>query len=443
MKTRYVKTRIWEWLLCVAVSCSISLILSNGFYISPEHQGNYLAVAAVTAAVMALCFFGAYDRRSTVIALAAGAAALIAGVVAIQLAHVGSNVFRDQEGNIWLWLLILCATALAVFFLCRTRTGTGILFVTGAFLAAAMQFLYETVHLPLLLLFLCSGGAAYIYKQYQHSVLDSETVKTAFGRTFALSAALCLLAIALSAGLFYGIVKPMNPPAHELKLITKYKSLEVLEKMGIVDTSIINDSEERTDNVKDNQKDTSQEGEKEDKSQGDAEHQKDENVEDNPDNPSSITDSPDSLLFAIRYALSELSPLWWAFMALTLAALVIVLKLYLRQRWLEKVREQPRKTQVILLYQFYLKKLRHLKIRKAPEETPLEFSRRAEPYMGAFNEGSEGFPALTEIFVKARYGNQPVEPGEHASYLEFHRMFYKRCRKHLGSFKYICKFFIL
>ena len=128
---------------------------------------------------------------------------------------------------------------------------------------------------------------------------------------------------------------------------------------------------------------------------------------------------------------------------LLLLLAAVLAKLYLRRRWLNKVMAQPRKQQISSFYHFYLKKFRRLKIRKAPQETPFEFGERAAAYLQAFQTENITFSTLTDLFVKTRYGDDEAEEGEYQSYLKFHRMFYKNCRKHLGNFKYILKFFTL
>lgn len=441
--TYYLKNCIWEWILCTVLSGSISVILFNGFYIAAQRQSNYPLILCVTGILTAGCILGAYNRRSVLIALGSGLAAALLGVILIQRMESVQNAFRDQESNPYLYFLILILTSLIVFFLSRTRTGTGVLFVAGAFLAAAMQFLYESVALYSVLLFLCGSGAMYIYKNYQKNVLETQTVKVAFGRTFSISIALCVLIIALSAGVFYGIVKPLDPPKHDLKLITKYMALEVLEKVGIADTHIINDSDDSTDNINDNEKDSNKKDDKEDNSEGDKEKQKDENQKDKKNNPSRLDDSQNPVFYAIKYLTSIITPLLLIPLILLLILLAILIKLWLRRRWMKKMREKPKREQVIYMYQFYLKKFRRMKIRKAPQETPFEFGARAEAYLRDFQAEDTSFHSLTDIFVRAKYGADEIEEGDYQSYLKFYKVFYKNCRKHLGTFKYILKFFVL
>ena len=441
--TYYLKNSIWEWILCTAIGSSLSLIVFNGFYISQQRQSDYGIVIRIIAVLSIGCILGAYNKRTVLIAIGSGVLSVLAVLLMIQKKSGVISVFRDQESNPYLYFLIIIIVALTVFMLCRTRTGTGILFVAGAFMTAAMEFLYESVSLAAMLMFLCSCGAMYIYKNYQKNVLESQTVKIAMGRSFTISVILCILIMAISAGIFYGIVKPMDPPERELKLITKYKALEIMEKVGIADTHIIDDSDELTDNINEDEKDSRNKGDKEDKSKGEKEKQKDENLKDNKNNPTNLDDSMNKLLYAIKYMASVVTPLLLIPFLLLIILAAILMKLWLRRRWLNKVKAMPLKQQIIEMYHFYIKKFRRLKIRKAPGETPFEFSDRAEMYLSNFRTEEASFSLLTEIFVKAKYGDEQVVEDDQKRYLNFHKMFYKNCRKHLGNFKYIIKFFML
>lgn len=439
----YLKNSIWEWILCTVIGSSLSQILFNGFYISQDRQNAYGFVICFTAVIIIACILGAYNKRSVIIALGAGVLAAAAGILIMQQSGSIGGAFRDQEDNPYLYFLIMILTALIVFLLCRTRTGIGILFVMGAFTAASIEFLYESVSLIFMLMFLCGCGSAYIYKNYQKNVLESHTVKIAMGRSFLISVVLCVLVLAFSAGVFYGVIKPLEPPKHDLKIITKYKSLEVLEKTGIADTHIINDSDELTDNINENKKDSNKKAEKEDKSKGEKEKQKNENLKDNKNNPTRLNDSMNQLLYAIKYTASVVTPLLLIPFILLLILIAVLVKLWLRRRWLNKVKQLPVNQQIVEMYNFYIRKFRILKIRKSPEETPFEFEERARNYLNDFRTEEVTFTVLTEIFARAKYGNVHIEQEDLRRYLDFHKMFYRNCRKHLGNFKYIMKFFIL
>lgn len=105
--------------------------------------------------------------------------------------------------------------------------------------------------------------------------------------------------------------------------------------------------------------------------------------------------------------------------------------------------EKERRDQIIEFYEFYIKRFQKMKVLKAPEETPYEFAERSAPYLREFHVENTSFADLTDIFVKARYSEEDVEEDDYQRYLMFYQAFYKNCREHLGTFKYILKFFTL
>ena len=439
----YLRSRLWEFILCVIITFSASGILLNGFYIDPSRQGNVLLITGLAVLVSVVCFAGAYSKKSMAIAGAASVFVILAGVILIQIRELLKNIFRDEEENPGLFFLAVILTAVIVFFMTRTRTGTGILFIAGGFMTGAVQFLYETVDLYMMMLFIGSTGAMYIYKNYQRNVLETETVKTAFSRVFVISAAVCMVITLIACGLFYGIVKNMDPPERELKLITNYKALEVLEKVGIADTQNIYDNDELTDQTNDNQDESSQTGDDTDESDGDKQQQEDQDIQDERNDPNILDDSDDPQLYPIKYALSIYGPFIIAGLIILLIIAAVVIKKLLRRRWIHKVQQKTPGEQIIILYGFFINRFRKMKIEKKGSETPYEFATRSAAQTSVFCGESGIFDDITDIFVRTKYGSEPVKRADNERYLMFYRMFYKRCRKYLGTFRYILKFFIL
>lgn len=439
----YLKSCTWEWILGILVSWSLCQIFFHGFYIAETWQENYLCSILVMGILTAGCLIGAYDKRSIKIAVPSGIVALILVLVRVQQMSQSQNAFRDQEENAGIYFLILILTSLGVFFLSRTRIGNVILFVAGSFLASTIQFLYESSEAGWLILFLCSVGAMYLYKTYQKNVRENSTVMADFRRAFLTATVAGIVILLLSIGIFYGIVKPLNPPTHDLKLITKYMSLEVLEKTGVADTHILNDTDEKTDNVNEDENDSKKKGNKEDQTEGEKSKQEDQEKKDKAENPTKLDDMLNQFFYAIKYIAANITPMLLIPFLIFVILAVILIKILRRKRWLKKVLEKERRDQIIEFYEFYIKKFQKMKVRKAPEETPYEFAERSAPYLREFHVENTSFTELTDAFVKARYSEENVKEEDYQRYLMFYRVFYKNCREHLGTFKYILKFFTL
>ena len=130
-------------------------------------------------------------------------------------------------------------------------------------------------------------------------------------------------------------------------------------------------------------------------------------------------------------------------MIILLIIAAVVIKKLLRRRWIHKVQQKTPGEQIIILYGFFINRFRKMKIEKKGSETPYEFATRSAAQTSVFCGESGIFDDITGIFVRTKYGSEPVKRADNERYLMFYQMFYKRCRKYLGTFRYILKFFIL
>lgn len=439
---RYVKTAVWDYLLCVVMCCGVNVTILSGFYIPESLQYNYPLLAATALLMCAFLFAGAYSKKS--IWIAAGAFVLLAAIllIAARRASGGENVFRDQESNPYLYFIVSVIAIVIVFLLSRTRTGTAVLFAAGSFALAMIQFLYTSDHWIALLLFVLACGAMFLYRNYYKSVLESQTVKTAFGRMLILSIALCLLVTLVGTGVFYGIVKTFDPQARELKLITKYMALETLQKIGIADLNVLPDYDKTTQRTSEEERKAKEEKESKEKKAEGNDTQKEVRNKD-PKTPNQLDTSEEAAFQVVSYL--KKSHLWVLFpiLPLLVAAGAVFAKLRLRKQWLKKLEPESNRVKVTRMYPYYMRKLRRMKIIKAPEDTLFQFVEKAAGPLQHFEAEGADFKRLTEIFVRASYGREEISDPEFNRYLSFHQVFYKNCRQYLGRLKYILKFFYL
>lgn len=443
----YVKSCVWEFILCVTMFSSLSYMIASGFHVPAGVQHDLLVLLCGTGLATAALFLASYDKKTIGISLIAFFAAMVLLLIVIQSNASMRQVFSDQETNPYLYFIILCLVSITGYLLSRTKLGNGIFFVAGMFIAALIQFLYESGHIWATLLFIISCGAMQIFKTYKNNALTTQTVKVDFARTFVISLILMALIVCISAGMFYGIVKPLDPPARELKLITKYMSLEVLEKIGIASEVILTDPNRLTQDTDDTTQTSRKEGDEQKDAPNESQDgkQEDQEKQQQQDNQANQLD-PDQnskVFYAIKYAAKNVSPLWWMLLPLLLLLAAVLLKLWMRKHWLKKIKDRPPKEQINAFYHFYLKKFRQMGIKKLGEETPLEFAQRAKANLKKFVVGSTEFQDLTAVFLKCGYGNMEPTKTEYQRYLTFYQGFYPCCRRHLGKFKYILNFFRL
>lgn len=440
--TRYLRYSVWEYIFCAVMCCCVNRTIFSGFYISDNLQDNYVLLIGMSCALCALLFAGSYNRRSVLIAAGAFVVMAVAFLIIARQSSGGANIFHDQEGNPYLYFIISVIATVIVFLLTRTRTGTAALFIAGAFTLAMIQFLYRSNHLIALFLFILACGAMLLYKNYYKSVLESQTVRTAFGRMFIFSIALCLVLTLLGTGIFYGIAKAFDPQARELKLITKYMALETLQKVGIADLSALPDYDKTTKNTSDQERKAKEEKEKKEE-QAEGNNQKREVQNKDQKDPNRLDSREDPAFNVVNYL--KKTHLWVLFpiLLLLLIAGAIFAKIWSRKRWMQKLEPENNRIKVVEMYQYYMKRLRRMKIRKAPEDTLFQFVEKAGSPLQYFTAGDTDFRKLTALYVRASYGKEDISDSEFQSYLNFYQVFYKNCRQYLGRFKYILKFFYL
>lgn len=441
---RFMKDSLWDMLLCTILIFACSTCVFSGFYVPESQVTSYAVTIAASALLVLLLTAASYDRRSIIIGL--GALLLVfAGMIAVSAAG-GSSVFADSEDNPLLRFLLLLITAVVIFAASRFRVGAVLLLPAGTIALCLVEFMYETWHIVCLLLFLTACAAMIIYRNYIHNVIHSRTLKTAQTSALAYGLALCLLVMGIGAGVFYGVIDQMHPPVKELKIITKYLSLEVLEKIGVADTELIEDPDLTTDQQDDRQDTTQQDSENKDDTLNDSASDADDLDSDEGNAPDQMDKHFEGPFSAIRYDWGI--PLWviYTVLALLVIAAAVTLKLLLRRRWFRKVQSLPPKEQVSEMYAFFLRKLRLLKVFPVTGETPMEFARRNALRLQMFRTDdleAAGFPELTGILMDSEYGDHTPGTGDIRQFESFYRVFYRNCREYLGKVQYMIKFFIL
>ncbi|MDR2610182.1 MAG: hypothetical protein LBC58_01870 [Clostridiales Family XIII bacterium] len=438
MIRRYIQSSVYDFLLCALVACCISRTVPEGFYVARELTAQIPLLIGVTLGTLLLLFAGAYSRKMTV-----AVTILFIGGIAVAIAFgraSGADMFTDSEKNPYIYLAILLLSPVAVFLLSRTKAGCIALFAAGVLLLCALRFLYEKDHLAEFIIFLVATGTLYALRSYRRNMATAKTAKPGFAGMAIAAALVFTLTVSLGAGAYYGIVKPLDPPARELKLITRYLSLQTLERLGIADeipdpdedltSDRTNNEDKRTKPGTDTQEETPQ-GVK-----------KDETDDDRDKNRASALSSATNALFRVIRYLSDRN--LWLLAPLLLCAGIgaaIAIKKIRRRRWLVTVSAKPPGEQILLMYRYYLRKLRLMKVRKAPDHTLYQFAESAAPALQRFRSADADFGELTEIYVKTCYSDEAANEEEVKKYRSFHREFYKNCRAYLGRFPYAVRFF--
>jgi len=440
MVKSYIKANICDFILCIIAACAFTHTILSGFYTPDKLQNNIILLIGAAVAVNIILFAGAYSRKTVIGAVIAFAALAAAFLVISRSA--GLSALSDNENNSYLYFVLLTLSAIGVFLLSRTRIGSIVLFAAGMLILCVIRFLYETNHIISFLLFAVCAGAIYMRSYYRTSAQTAVRSRSAHIRS-AISAVLVMaVALGLASGAFFGIVKPLDPSARDLKLITHYMSLETLEKMGIADKIAIPDDEIKSDKTNENENKTKA-GDKDKKDIPQGADKPNDDLENDKTKPQSLDSSRNAFFRVISYLFSKSG--WWILPLIFVLAVTsaIFIKLYRRRRWLAKQSILTPDAQVRSMYAFYMRKLRLMKIRKPKEDTLFEFARRRSDVLSRFGTASAGFADLTDIYVKTLYGGDMPMQDEIRAFRAFHAAFYKKCRDYLGGFGYLIRFFAL
>ena len=315
---QYVKLHAWDFLLTVLIAIGMHLNTFSAFMIRESYMTNYLLVAVVTTVVMAVMYVIGYNKRNALIGAGGIGLALIIWII-----YLRANDYLDLEDGAdetfpAFWTIVLFGTGV-IYLLTRNRK---ILFGAapiGLLFCAAFKFLEYPVSVPGLFLLVIAIILEILYLVYKDSLLNADYGNYTLRHFIEQSIAIVTVVVMLSTGVFYGIVKPLDPPTRDLKLITKLLSFDILELLGVASTEEVKEPGENEDDDKDDQKEQEQQQEEE----NEEEDQEDEQNRESNEQISAST---------ISYEEEDYTVYWVTALIVLLLAAPFVIKYALRAR---------------------------------------------------------------------------------------------------------------
>ena len=433
MVRRYLRSALWEYPLCVLCSAALARTLFQGFYLPEDLSGSPLLTALLALALQAAFLLFGYSRRTVVLGIVCWIAALAALLLWA----------RSAPAGIPLWLLLNAVPSAAVYLLSRSRVGGWVLLLLGILVCAAAAFLeYALSPLPLLI-FLWAGICLLGCRAYRRSVLTGSAAKTSFPAAFLTSAVACALALSLAAGCYAAVIRPLNPPTRELKLLTRLVSLEVLERIGVSSQVHIFDEDRFSDQTGEEDRISPLEGE-EPRQGPDETLPQSLPPQAGEENRPEEGNGPDGLeAQAISYLDKPILPILLPIVVVLAVVGAVQLKRLSRKLWRRRTEDLPPGEQAERLYTAMVAKFRRLKLPVPGPDTPYEYARRVDTALTRLLGREHGFDALTEAVVRARYGGLAPDLETLERCWRFWEQFYPRCRRGLGAFQYARLFFFL
>ncbi len=435
----YFRYRCWDWILCILISIGLTVNVLSGFEIDDVSSRMPVLIGAIAGLTM-VYFLAAINKVTSVIGIILGVLAL-AGLV-----FLSYNGFfaEDQENSTQIFFIVIVVVSLAVFLVCRSRVSILLLFLLGNIIQAGASFLQFPCQAWAYLLFLSATGVMMFYRVYVVSIMGSHTGKIRFKGFMLQNICVCLAALVLASGIFAGIVRPLDPPTQDLKLIQRLMSFEVLEKLGVSSVqTVINKNKESSQQpdeelFTDQMDQESQEQEDDGASQQSQLNGWDRQVGDTLESAAENIEKAK----AISY---EMTSRWYllVILAAVIVFLIWFMKKMLRKKWLDQIDHLPRAEGIMNLYMFFLFGLSKAGYAKAGNLTLNEYQALNAEQLAKFDHEQVNFERLTRIYRKAYYGRSAVSEEEYADFRLYYAAFHKNVRKAVGNIKYAALYFKL
>ena len=427
---QYVRIHAWDFILTICIAIGMHLNTFSAFMIRESYMTNYALVAIVTALVMAIMYVIGYNKRTSLIGGVGIGVALIVWVIFLRARGYLDDLSAEgtDETIPAFWTIVLFGTAL-IYVLTRSRKVLFFAAPIGLLFCAAFKFLEYPVSVPGLLLLVAAVILELLYLVYKDSLLTASYGNYNIRHFLMQSIAVLLVVMMLSTGVFYGVVKPIDPPTRDLKLITKLMSFDIMELLGVASTQELREPDDEDKDDKDGQKEQEEEEEKEE------EEKEDEQNRESQEDISANT---------ITYDERDYTVYWVTALILLLMALPFIVKYTLRARRRRRLNGLDPNKQAAFVYDFFLKRFKKLGFGKPESATILEYAEQQEDFLLNFRskEGTT-FEELSEIYNRHLYSGADVTPAEISKFMSVYNSFYKNAKEFLGNWKYIRKFWIL
>ena len=428
---QYVRLHAWDFILTVLIAIGMHLNTFSAFMIRESYMTNYLLVAVVTTLVMAVMFVIGYNKRNTIIGGAGWAVFLIGWIIYLRANDLINLKEGADETIPAFWSIVIFGSAL-IYLLTRSRK---ILFGAapiGLLFCAAFKFLEYPVSVPGLFILIIAIILEILYLVYKDSLLSADYGNYTIRHFLEQSIAIVTVVVMLSTGVFYGIVKPLDPPTRDLKLITKLLSFDILELLGVASTQEVKDPNQGDEDQDEEEPPEEKEEEKDDEEN---EQDEDENKQESDEKISAQT---------MSYNEKDYTVYWVTALIILLLATPFVIKYVLRTRRRRRLNGLDANNQAAFVYDFFLDRLKKLGVGKADSQTILEYAEQQEAVLENFTaEDGTTFEEMTELYNYHLYSKLPVRPEDAKKFMAMYDSFYKNAKAFTGTWRYIRKFWVL
>lgn len=437
----YIKLRIWDFFLCIL--CQIGLIFNifAGFILDDAVCNSVILVILLFAVLDAVFLIFAYNKKLMIAGIILGIAVMTVYV----FIAASSGIYDDEAANsLGISLFLIFVVGLLVFLLSRSRAGIVVLFVLGNFVIAGSYFLQYDVKLWTFLLFEVAVLLFFLYRNYCITLMNVHAGKVKIPAYLIQSLIICLIAFVLGCGVYKLIIKPLNPPARDLKLITVLEDMEVLKVIGVSSIREMLDPDKLSEEELKRIVYSDQLDEENEEQEIEKPTEEETTGSDPADEQNSEQNGSGELESQFVYNLFH--KYGWVVILVIIALIIsaaFVIRNMRRKKWQTAVDALSRENQVVNYYQYFLSSLSKLGYKKPDQFTLYEYSEAISYEMEAFQSGEVTFDKLTKVYVGTYYGAHEVTVEEAGWFKEFYKGFLGNTRKEAGFLRYCIKFFTL
>ena len=433
---QYLKNSIADLVLCTCMTLALVPAVCSGFVLTDAFSGNVAAILALSAVLTFVLLLLSRNRKATMAGIAAAVVLAFLGLLYINRSHP----FTDETANsTFIFALIQIVTGLLVWLLTRSRPGTVALFLIGTILCAGAHFLQFPIPVWCLYLFLPAASASFLCRVYTVSRQTADIVSVKGKAYLGQTAVVTVIAALLAGAVFFGVVRPLEPPTRELKLITVLRSMESLERLGVSSTQIVLDPElESVEEPEDEEKGNEENQEESDSPQGENEIPQQSLTETIREN---FTSNVQQAWSAVRYDRHNFQWLWLLLLIPAAIAAAYLWRFERRKRWRKRVQALSRESAVVNYYRYFLKRLGRLGLKRPAQATLREYAAMNQVQLQPFEGEDCRFADLTATYESVLYGRHRVTDREYAQYESFFDGFYPGLKKELGPVRYWLKAF--
>ena len=435
----YGRLHLFDWVFCTLLTAGLSVNILSGFELNNSVSDNLPVMILLAAVLQLFCFLGLYSRRALIILSGVFVTAL---VVVIAYART-SDIFGDDEGfSTQITAIVLILVSLATALLSVTRGGILVFLAAGTVISASAAFLQFPVMKSGFFLFLTAAVLLFLYRVYsvtRRNTTGGNARSQRFEYQFVLQMiGLVMAGLLLASSVFLLIIKPLDPPTDELKLIEKLEQRRIIERSGIKTVYTFPNFALRSQN----ETDSSLTGNEPEATDDPDKLSQDSDMLDEEQDEGKSKENPEGA-HAIHYDLNR--HIWWIFTALVLLAICLpfLLRELLRRKWYADLLQLDRESQAANLYLYYLRLFEKIGIPRGNDITLREYAARQVRSIEPYDVPETDFGDLTDLYVKVSYGRHELTEKEVERYHTYYQGIRGRIRRETGIFRFLLLYFTI